>query len=157
MTQGAPSCFANWRHHDCGGTSGTICKEAHRFRRTWSVIRDLTSDADIFERRRNRHSSSTDFIVPWYPFCRGGIGGSQVPWCARCECCGRGQGVTGRGRQRINGDRHRSTVAKCVEESPDLGALTFVRRTEAPTDSSPRTRPDGRTLEIIEPTSPPSA
>ena len=30
-------------------TSGTTCREAHRLRRTWSEIRHLISDADIFD------------------------------------------------------------------------------------------------------------
>ena len=42
--------------HD-GKDSGRTCRAAHRLRRTWWEIRHRTSEADIFERRRRRHSS----------------------------------------------------------------------------------------------------
>ena len=44
-----------------------ICWDAHRLRRTCSEIRHRTSEADIFDSRRRRHSSSTDFMIRAMP------------------------------------------------------------------------------------------
>ena len=55
------------RAQDWGANSGLICWDAHRLRRTWSEIRHLTSEADIFDSRRRRHSSSTAFMIQRCP------------------------------------------------------------------------------------------
>jgi hypothetical protein len=49
--------------HAWAETSGTTCRDAHRLRRACSEIRHLTSEADIFDNRRRRHSISTEFMV----------------------------------------------------------------------------------------------